>query len=47
MKVCSRCVMNDKSDITITFDKEGRCNYCTKALGEINTTTYFPGAEGQ
>lgn len=47
MKVCSRCVMNDKSDITITFDKEGHCNYCTKALGEINTTTYFPGAEGQ
>ncbi len=46
MRVCKRCVMNDSSDPTITFDENGYCNYCTSALAQINTTTYFPGAEG-
>lgn len=46
MRVCKRCVMNDSSDPTITFDENGYCNYCTDALAQINTTTYFPGAEG-
>lgn len=32
-KVCKRCVM-DTSDPTITFDKNGYCNYCTTALKE-------------
>ena len=46
MKICKRCVMNDSSDPTITFDENGFCNYCTTAFAQINTTTYFPGPEG-
>ncbi|MEG1662863.1 MAG: N-acetyl sugar amidotransferase [Clostridia bacterium] len=46
-KTCTRCVMNNKSDKTITFDEVGRCNYCTHALAEINTTTYFPNEIGE
>ena len=44
---CKRCVMDNSSDSTISFDENGYCNYCTSALAEINTTTYFPGEEGQ
>lgn len=44
---CARCVMDNSSDSNITFDKNGYCNYCNKAISEINTTVYFPGAEGQ
>ncbi len=39
--------MDNSSDGSITFDENGYCNYCTSALAEINTTTYFPGEEGQ
>ena len=45
-KRCNRCVMDNSSDNTITFDENGICNYCTEALSEINTTTYFPNDEG-
>jgi len=44
---CKRCVMDNSSDDSITFDQNGFCNYCTKALSEINTTTYFPGEKGK
>ena len=47
IRYCRRCVMNDASDPYITFDENGFCNYCTRALGEINTTTWFPGKEGK
>lgn len=47
IKRCTRCVMDNSTDATITFDENGYCNYCTAALGEINTTTYFPGEEGE
>ena len=47
IKRCKRCVMDNSSDGSITFDENGYCNYCTAALAEINTTTYFPGEEGQ
>lgn len=43
---CTRCVMDDRSDSAITFDEHGHCSYCTKALSEIGTTTYFPDKEG-
>lgn len=43
---CTHCIMDNASDNTITFDENGRCNYCTAAEKEINTTTYFPGEEG-
>ena len=44
---CKRCVMDNSSDANISFDQNGYCNYCTKALSEINTTTYFPGEKGK
>lgn len=47
MRVCNRCIMNDSADDVIRFDDEGNCNYCTNALSQINTTTYFPGEEGK
>ena len=47
VRYCKRCVMNDAADNSITFDKNGYCNYCTRALSEINTTVYFPNERGQ
>ncbi len=47
MKTCTRCIMNDSADPTITFDENGYCNYCTDALKKINTTAYFPNEEGE
>lgn len=47
VRYCKRCVMNDTSDKRITFDEDGYCNYCTQALSEINTTTYFPNETGR
>lgn len=44
---CTRCIMDNSSDSTIVFDENGYCNYCTDALMEIGTSTYFPGEEGQ
>ncbi len=46
IKYCTRCVMNDESDDTISFDINGVCNYCTKALTE-KTRLYFPDENGQ
>ena len=43
---CTRCVMDNRSDDTITFDKNGVCNYCTDAL-EKGKSRYFPNEEGQ
>lgn len=37
-QICKRCVMDTNGDPDITFDKNGCCNYCTKALrlqGEV------------
>ncbi|MCI8417376.1 MAG: N-acetyl sugar amidotransferase [Lachnospiraceae bacterium] len=46
-RVCKRCIMDNSSDKSITFDENGFCNYCTKALSEINTTVYFPNEIGK
>lgn len=43
---CNRCVMDNSSDNTITFDEKGNCNYCTYAL-ERRSTVYFPNKEGE
>ena len=43
---CKRCVMDNSSDNTITFDKNGYCNYCTDALSQIGKV-YFPNEEGK
>ncbi len=42
---CSRCIMDNKSDDTITFDSQGYCSYCTEAFGKIGKM-YFPNEEG-
>ena len=46
VRTCTRCVMDDSVDPTITFDEEGRCSYCTRAL-ESAPYIYFPNAEGE
>lgn len=46
LKRCTRCVMDDSSDPTITFDENGFCNYCTKSLSDIGKV-YFPDEEGE
>ena len=46
MKRCTRCVMDDRADATITFDENGVCNYCTKALADAKTV-WFPNEQGQ
>lgn len=43
---CKRCVMDNTSDPTISFDSEGNCNYCTYALERMNDV-YFPNDIGQ
>ena len=43
---CTRCVMSDAVDDTITFDEQGVCNYCTDALA-IMPAMYFPNDEGK
>ena len=43
---CNRCIMDDSSDSTITFDENGICNYCRAATAKIGKV-YFPNNEGQ
>lgn len=43
---CLRCVMDNKSDKTIKFDRQGYCNYCTDVLKRM-PTMYFPNKEGK
>lgn len=43
---CKRCVMDNESDPSITFDSNGYCNYCTDAL-ELKENVYFPNEEGK
>lgn len=45
-KRCTRCVMDNSSDETIAFDKDGVCNYCRDAYLEM-TQTYYPNEEGK
>lgn len=44
--VCSRCIMDNVSDNTITFNHEGQCNYCTDTL-ERKDKEYFPNDIGK
>ena len=43
---CTRCVMDDRSDLFIHFDEEGVCNYCKEALS-LQPSWYFPNEEGK
>jgi N-acetyl sugar amidotransferase len=46
IKVCSRCVMDNVSDDTITFEADGTCNYCNYSLNRMNDV-YFPNDIGK
>lgn len=43
---CNRCVMDNASDKSITFDEHGNCNYCNDVLKRM-PTEYFPNQIGQ
>ena len=45
-RTCSRCIMTEKGDPFIIFDKEGICNYCKESL-DVMSTVYFPDDEGK
>lgn len=45
-QICTRCVMDNSSDQTITFNNQGFCNYCVAAL-RAKEYTYFPNEEGK
>ena len=46
VQICKRCIMDDLADPTISFDRDGICNYCNDA-GSRMETCYFPNAEGE
>lgn len=43
---CTRCIMDNSSDTTITFNENGECNYCTEQIANIDKV-YLPNAEGE
>ena len=43
---CTRCVMDNTSDKSIRFDKEGYCDYCRTAFAKKDSV-YFPNEQGQ
>lgn len=43
---CTRCVMDNASDTTITFDEQGHCNYCNDVLARRDSE-YHPGEDGK
>lgn len=45
-RLCVRCVMDNSSDPTISFDEAGFCSYCSQAL-KAKASTYFPNEEGR
>ena len=45
-KRCTRCVMDNESDQSITFLSDGTCNYCNDVLSRKNQE-YFPNEEGK
>lgn len=45
-KQCVRCVMDNTSDSTITFDANGICNYCSDVEKRKNEE-YFPHEGGR
>src|SRR4030042_3002861 len=44
-RICNRCIM-DTSDHEITFDANGNCNHCNKAI-ELAPITWFTGDKGE
>lgn len=46
IQICSRCVMDNISDLTIRFEADGTCNYCNDAL-KAKDSIYFPDESGK
>lgn len=46
IQICTRCVMDNVSDNTITFYQDGTCNYCNYSL-ERKESVYFPNENGK
>ena len=46
-KRCTKCVMDNLSDETITFDEHGVCNYYNDAIRLMNSGSYLPGEAGK
>jgi N-acetyl sugar amidotransferase len=42
---CTRCIMDNNSDETISFNEQGQCNYCESALNRLKQR-YFPNEKG-
>ena len=45
-QICTRCVMDNISDSTIRFEKDGTCNYCNDSL-KAKDNVYFPDETGK
>ncbi len=45
-KQCKRCLMDNASDRTIKFDKNGYCNYCNDIIKRM-PKEYFPNEKGK
>jgi hypothetical protein len=45
-RICTRCVMDNVGDDTITFEADGTCNYCNYALSRMDAV-YFPNQVGK
>lgn len=43
---CTRCIMDNESDDSITFASDGTCNYCNDVL-ERKDKEYFPNNKGK
>lgn len=46
-KRCVKCVMDNLSDDTITFDENGICNYYLDAVAQMESGSYLPNEEGK
>lgn len=46
-KRCTKCVMDNQSDDTITFDNNGVCNYYLDAVAQMESGSYLPNEEGK
>lgn len=45
-RICTRCVMDNRSDKTIKFFEDGTCSYCNDALNRMQYE-YFPNSKGK
>lgn len=46
VQICTRCVMDNKTDKSITFNDKGICNYCSDIAHRL-PLQYFPDEKGK